>query len=416
MLNILWGLLGVVSILGFGFILSKDRKNIHKRTIIIGLIIQFVFAYIVLKSTIGRTVLTELSLGVQSIISFVNEGIDFLFGPIVQNASDTIFVLEVLTVIVFFSSLISILYYLGIMQWIINVIGGFLSKLLHTSKPESISAAGNIFIGHTEAPLLVRPFINKMSNSEIFAVMVGGMASTSGAVLVGYSLLGIPLEYLLAASFMAAPSGLIMSKIMLPHTKEKMEEILNGSDHEDAKAGDGIFGEEKPSNIIDAAASGAATGMNIIISVTAMLLAFISLIALINAGFGLVGNIFGIENLTMDTILGFILAPFAFLLGVPWEEAVLAGQFIGQKIVINEFVAFAGLGPMFDDISAKTGMILSFAIAGYGNFGSIAIQIGTIGGLAKERRKDASKLGMRAMIAGSLATCLNGAIAGMFLF
>ncbi|MDS9472610.1 NupC/NupG family nucleoside CNT transporter [Sporosarcina pasteurii] len=415
-MNILWGLLGVISILGLGFILSKDRKNIHTRTIVVGLIIQFVFAYIVLKSTLGRTILVELSLGVQGIISFVNEGIDFLFGPLVRDASGMIFVLEVLTVIVFFSSLISILYYLGIMQWIINVIGGFLSKLLHTSKPESISAAGNIFIGHTEAPLLIRPFINKMSNSEIFAVMVGGMASTSGAVLVGYSLLGIPLEYLLAASFMAAPSGLVMSKIMFPHTKEKMEEILNGSDAKDVKAGDELFGDEKPSNIIDAAANGAATGMNIIISVTAMLLAFISLIALVNAGFGFVGGLFGFEDLTMDYILGFILAPFAFLLGVPWDEAFQAGQFIGQKIVINEFVAFAGLGPMFDELSLKTGMILSFAIAGYGNFGSIAIQIGTIGGLAKERRKDASMLGLRAMIAGSLATCLNGAIAGMFLF
>lgn len=416
MINLLWGLLGVVSILGLGILFSKDRKNIHTRTIVVGLIIQFVFAYIVLKSTIGRAILIKLSLGVQGIISYVNEGIDFLFGPLVQGASGTIFVLEVLTVIVFFSSLISILYYLGIMQWIINVIGGFLSKLLHTSKPESISAAGNIFIGHTEAPLLIRPFINKMSNSELFAVMVGGMASTSGAVLVGYSLLGIPLEYLLAASFMAAPSGLVMSKVMFPHTKEKMAEILNGSDEEEVKVGDELFGDEKPSNIIDAAASGAQTGMNIIISVTAMLLAFISLIALINAGFGFVGNIFGLENLSLDAILGYMLAPFAFLIGVPWSEAVLAGQFIGQKIVINEFVAFAGLGPMFDDLSLKTGMILSFALAGYGNFGSIAIQIGTIGGLAKERRKDASMLGMRAMVAGSLATCLNAAIAGMFFF
>ncbi|MBY7144468.1 NupC/NupG family nucleoside CNT transporter [Virgibacillus sp. NKC19-3] len=412
-MNILWGILGVITILGIGVILSKDRKNINKRTILLGLVIQFIFAFLVLKSTVGRYLLEKLSMAVQSIIGFTNEGIAFLFDPLVAESGDTIFVLEVLTVIIFFSSLISILYYLGIMQWVVNILGGALSKLLHTTKPESISAAGNIFVGHTEAPLLVKPFIKKMNESELFAVMVGGMASTSGAVLVGYSLLGIPLEYLLAASFMGAPAGLIMAKIMIPHTKKQMEDIRNGNVEEMSILGDDE--DEKPSNIIDAAASGASTGVKLVLEITGMLLAFVSLIAMINGGFGLIGDLFGMENLTMESILGVVLSPIAFLIGVPWDEAVTAAQFIGQKIVVNEFVAFAGLGEMYNELSAKTGMILSFAIAGYGNFGSIAIQIGTLGGLAPDRRKDVSRIGLRAMMAGSLATLLNGAIAGIFI-
>lgn len=395
--------------LGLAYLLSYDRKQIHLRTIFVALAIQIIFAFLALKSTVGRSVLKWASSVFQNVVDYANEGISFLFGPLVGDGA--VFAFEVLTIIIFFSSLISILYYLGIMQRIVNTIGGALSKLLRTTKVESLSAAANIFLGHTEAPLVVKPFIKKMHNSELFAIMVGGMGSVSGSVLVGYSLLGIPLEYLLAASFMAAPSSLLIAKIILPLPKEIREDIGNDDEQYTIKNDD----EDKAANVIDAAASGASTGLRMALEIGGSLLAFVALIALVNGIFGLVGGFVGFENVTMEGILGVILAPITFLLGVPWEEAVTAGQFIGQKIVVNEFVAFAGLGEIIDTLSAKTGIILSFALAGFANFGAIAIQIGALGTLAPSRRKDVSRLGMRAMVAGNLASLLNAAIAGMFI-
>ncbi|WP_088034939.1 NupC/NupG family nucleoside CNT transporter [Evansella clarkii] len=408
-MNILWGIAGIVSVLGIAYLMSLDRKQIHMRTILGALSIQIFFAFLTLKSTTGRAALEWLSGVVQGIIDYANEGIAFLFGPLLGDG--VIFAFEILTVIIFFSSLVSILYYLGIMQWIVTIIGGALSKLLKTTKVESLSAAANIFLGHTEAPLVVKPFIKKMHQSELFAIMVGGFGSVSGSILVGYSLMGIPLEYLLAASFMAAPSSLLIAKIILPLPEEIREQVGSSSDREIKIQEDDD--QEKASNVIDAAARGASTGVKMVLEIAGTLLAFVALIALINGLFGIVGDFVGIE-LTMERILGVLLAPIAFLIGVPWEEAALAGQFIGQKIVINEFVAFAGLGEVMDTVSPKTAMILSFALAGFANFGSIAIQIGALSTLAPNRRKDVSKLGMRAMIAGTLASLLNAAIAGMF--
>ncbi|MBM4761296.1 NupC/NupG family nucleoside CNT transporter [Bacillus sp. B15-48] len=409
-MNILWGIVGIISVLGLAYLLSLDRKQIYMRTILGALAIQIIFAFLTLKSTIGRAVLQEISSVFQGIVNYANEGISFVFGSLVEG-DGFVFAFQVLTIIIFFSSLISILYYLGIMQRVINIIGGALSKLLKTTKIESLAAAANIFVGHTEAPLVVKPFIKKMHNSELFAVMVGGLGSVSGSVLVGYSLMGIPLEYLLAASFMAAPSSLLIAKIVLPLPKEIRDQVGGESDKALKISNDD---EEKPANIIDAAASGASTGLKMAIEIAGTLLAFVALIALINGIFGLVGGVFGIE-LTMERILGVLLAPIAFLIGVPWSEAVIAGQFIGQKIVINEFVAYAGLGGVIDTLSDKTAIILSFALAGFANFGSIAIQIGALSTLAPNRRKDVSKLGMRAMICGTLASLLNAAIAGMFI-
>ncbi|MYL47108.1 NupC/NupG family nucleoside CNT transporter [Virgibacillus halodenitrificans] len=410
-MHILWGLLGITTIIGLGFLLSNNKKYINPRTILLGLAMQLLFAFLVLKSSFGRKALQTLSSIVQNIVGYTNEGISFLFGSLVAG-DGMIFAFQVLTVIIFFSSLISILYYLGIMQWIIRIIGGALAKLLSTSKTESLSAAANIFVGHTEAPLVVKPFLKRMTNSELFAIMVGGMASVSGAVLIGYSLLGIPLEYLLAASFMAAPSGLVMAKLVVPQTatKEEIEEVNKLVD----TAGEAEE-EDKPANIIDAAANGASVGMKMALEIAAMLLAFISLVALLNGGLGLVGDVLGIEGLTLEKILGIVISPIAFLVGVPWDEAVRAGQFIGQKIVINEFVAFADMGEVIDSLSEKTVIVLSFALAGFANFGSIAVQIGALGSLAPSRRNDVSRLGFRAMIAGALASLLNAAIAGMFM-
>ncbi|HZH60133.1 MAG TPA: nucleoside transporter C-terminal domain-containing protein, partial [Metabacillus sp.] len=306
--------------------------------------------------------------------------------------------------IIFFSSLISVLYYLGIMQWFIKIIGGGLSRLLGTSKAESMSAAANIFVGQTEAPLVIRPFLEKMTKSELFAVMTGGLASVAGSVLVGYSLLGVPLEYLLAASFMAAPAGLVLAKLMMPETEHS--ETSNSLVMEKDK--DAV-------NVIDAAARGAGDGLKLALNVGAMLIAFIALIALINGILGGLGGIFGYEALSLEAILGILFSPIAFAIGVPWSEAVTAGSFIGQKLVLNEFVAYSSFAPQIEQLTPKTVMVVSFALCGFANLSSMAILLGGLGGLAPSRRSDIARLGIRAVIAGMLASLLSAAIAGIFI-
>jgi concentrative nucleoside transporter, CNT family len=403
--NYLWGLLGILSVFAIAFLLSSNRKAIKPRTVLGGLAIQFIFAFIVLKWETGRELLKTVSLGVQKVIDYQNEGVNFLFGGLFQAENiGFIFAFQVLTVIIFFSSLISILYYLGIMQWIIKILGGGLSKLLGTSNAESLSAAANIFVGQTEAPLLIRPYIKTLTQSELFAVMVGGLASVAGSVLIGYSLLGVPLEYLLAASFMAAPAGLILAKIMIPETEQPVA------------AGSVEIEEDKgATNVIDAAASGASVGLQLALNVGAMLLAFIALIALINGILGGITGIFGLEGITLESILGFLFAPLAFAVGVPWEEAVRAGGYIGQKLVLNEFVAYAAFAPDIPELSAKTVAIISFALCGFANISSLGILLGGLGNLAPERRGDIARMGVRAVIAGMLASLLSAAIAGMLI-
>jgi concentrative nucleoside transporter, CNT family len=403
-MNFLWGIFGVIIILGIALLLSSNKKAINYRTILGGLAIQLTFAFIVLKWEAGRAGLNWFTMRIQDIIGYANEGIAFLFGP----AADTqnfgfVFAFQVLTVIIFFSSLISVLYYLGIMQWFIKIIGGGLSKLLGTSQTESMSAAANIFVGQTEAPLVIRPFLPKMTNSELFAVMTGGLASVAGSVLVGYALLGVPLEYLLAASFMAAPAGLVMAKMMIPETeKSVVTDFEIGKDKESA-------------NVIDAAARGAGDGLMLALNVGAMLLAFIALIALINGILSGIGGIFGFEALSLEGILGILFSPIAFAVGVPWSEAVQAGSFIGQKLVLNEFVAYSAFAPEIPNLSEKTVAVISFALCGFANLSSMAILLGGLGSLAPNRRPDIARLGLRAVAAGMLASLLSAAIAGMFI-
>jgi len=289
------------------------------------------------------------------------------------------------------------------MQLVIKILGGGLSKLLGTSKAESVNAAANIFVGQTEAPLVIRPFLGKMTKSELFAVMTGGLASVSGSVLVGYSLLGVPLEYLIAASFMAAPAGLVLAKVMLPEV-EKVDETNFKLDKDSESV-----------NVIDAAARGAGDGLKLAVNVGAMLLAFIALIALINGILGGIGSIFGYGNITLEGILGYIFSPLAFAIGVPWLEAVEAGSFIGQKLVLNEFVAYSNFAPIISELSEKTVLIISFALCGFANLSSMAILIGGLGSMAPSRRPIVAKLAFRAVIAGTLASLVNAAIAGMFL-
>ncbi len=404
MLNILWGLAGIVVVLGIAFLLSSAKKSIKPRTILGGLAIQVLFAFIVLKWEVGREALLGLTNLVQSMISYANEGIAFVFGPLgdAENGVGFVFAFQVLVIIIFFSSLISVLYYLGIMQIIIKFIGGGLSKLLGTSKAESVSAAANIFVGQTEAPLVVRPFISKMTQSELFAVMTGGLASVAGSVLVGYALLGVPLEYLLAASFMAAPAGLIMAKMMMPETEE-----VDDTNFEMEKDTNSV-------NVIDAAANGASDGLRLALNVGAMLIAFIALIALINGILGFFGGLVGAPNLSLELILGYIFSPLAFAIGVPWVEAVQAGSFIGQKLVLNEFVAYSSFAPEIANLSPKTVIVVSFALCGFANLSSMAILLGGLGALAPNRRPDIARLGIRAVAAGTLASLLSAAIAGMF--
>ncbi|MGM0844357.1 MAG: NupC/NupG family nucleoside CNT transporter [Bacillota bacterium] len=402
----IWGIIGILVVMAIAFGFSTHKRSINWRTILGGLAIQLFFAFIVLNTGWGQDILQGFTRVVNNIINYSNEGIDFLFGGLFTDDSNIAFVFafNVLPVVIFFSSLISVLYYLKIMQIFIYILGGGLSWLLGTRKAESMSAAANIFVGQTEAPLVVRPFLPKMTESELFAVMTGGLASVAGSVLIGYSLLGVPLEYLLAASFMAAPAGLVMAKLFVPETDDKPEpkEFEMETDSEST-------------NVIDAAARGASVGLQLALNIGAMLLAFIALVALINGILGLFGGLVGIDNLSLELILGYLFAPLAFAIGVPWSEAVLAGNFIGQKLVINEFVAYSNFAPQIGELSDKTAAIISFALCGFANLSSLGILLGGLGNLAPNRRKDIARLGLKAVAAGALASLLSAAIAGMFI-
>ncbi|CAM3060674.1 NupC/NupG family nucleoside CNT transporter [Filibacter tadaridae] len=403
-MNIVWGLFGIVVVLSIAFLFSNGKKSINFRTIFVGLAIQITFAFIVLKWEAGRAGLIWFSGKVQNVIDYAGEGIGFVFGPAADvEGFGFVFAFQVLTIIIFFSSLISVLYYLGIMQRVITLIGGALSKLLGTSKAESVSAAANIFVGQTEAPLVIRPFLANMTKSELFAVMTGGLASVAGSVLAGYALLGVPLEYLIAASFMAAPAGLIMAKMFIPETEQS------------AIAEFEMEKDQESTNVIDAAARGAGDGLQLALNVGAMLLAFIALIALVNGMLGGVGDWIGFESLTIEGILGVLFSPLAFAIGVPWSEAVTAGSYIGQKLVLNEFVAYAAFAPEIPNLLPKTVIVVSFALCGFANLSSLAILLGGLGALAPSRRSDIARLGIRAVAAGALASLLSAAIAGMFI-
>ncbi|WP_172371728.1 NupC/NupG family nucleoside CNT transporter [Sporosarcina jiandibaonis] len=399
----LWGIGGMIGILAIAVAFSKKRSAINFRTVFGALAIQFIFALIVLKWNFGRTILEKAAAVVQSVVDSSSAGIDFLFGGVLgaENSGFT-FAFQVLPIIVFFASLISILYYLGIMQFLTKIIGGFFSKVLQTSVPESMSASANIFLGPTEAPLVIKPYIDNMTRSELFAVMVGGMACVSGSVLGGYAALGVPLPYLLAAAFMGAPAGLLFAKIMIPET----EEVTPVTDME-------IPEIEESANVLDAAARGAAEGLKIALGVGALLLAFISLIFLVNTIIGSVGGMFGYGALTLEQILGYAFLPIAVLVGVPLDEALQAASFIGQKFVLNEFVAYTAFAQELTSMSEKSVVVISFALCGFANLASIALLIGALGGIAPSRRPDIAKMGFRAVIAASLANLFSAAIAGM---
>ncbi|ALU38754.1 nucleoside transporter [Kocuria flava] len=518
MLDLLWGIGGMIVIIAIALLFSVDRRRIRFRTVALALALQVGFGVLVLYVPAGRVALETVTRGVQAVINASGAGIDFLFGPVLPEEG-SVFAFQVLPVIVFFAALTSVLYHLGVLQWVVKIIGGGLAKLLGTSTPESMNAAANIFVGQTEAPLVIRPYVAAMSRSELFAVMCGGLATVAGSVLVGYSLLGAPLEYLIAASFMAAPAALLMAKLLVPSgALEDAPASADGADDDGARpgaggpaqedeertgrrgvrqwlaggarrgatsyaaleltrrpdapaaertdAGRGAAGspaaarpgdaagaagtdrpgdaggtagagapdhatrtpggepvpatgaageDDEPANVIDAAARGASDGLSLALNVGAMLIAFISLIALVNVVLGAVGGLFGLEALTLEQLFGYVFAPVMFAVGVPWAEALDAGSFLGQKLVLNEFVAFADFAPQIEDYSPKAQAIVTFALTGFANFGSLAILLGGLGGIAPSRRADIARLGLLSVLGGTLANLMSATIAGMLI-
>ena len=427
------GVLGVAVMIGIAALLSYDRRRIDWRLVGAGLLLQLLFGLVVLKTDAGRAFFHQVGGVVTGLLGFQEQGARFVFGNLVQHtvpvgtpgpsgaldtsaghiaATGAYFAFNVLPTIIFFSALMSVLYYLNVMQVVVKGIAWVMQKTLRTSGAETLSASGNIFLGQTEAPLLIKPFVPTMTRSELNTVMVGGFATVAGGVLAAY--VGMLRGYfpdiaghLLAASVMNAPAGLYLSKILLPETDTP---VTKGSLKMDV---------EKPgANIIEAAASGAGQGMQLALNVGAMLMAFVALVALVNYLLGWLGGHVGMEGLTMQMVLGQVLRPIAWVIGVPWSETAYVGGLVGIKVVLNEFVAYAQFGSDLGAgaaISPRSTIILTYALLGFANFSSIAIQIGGIGGLAPERRSEIARFGLRAMIAGNLAAFTSAAIAGMLV-
>jgi len=399
-------IVGVIFLLALGYLCSSNRKAISWRTVGGAFLIQVILAVLVLATPWGVNALQWLTMRVSDLIGAGEEGISFLFGPLSDGGGGVgwIFAFKVLPVIIFFSSLIAVLYHLRIMQLVILLVGGGLRKVLGTSRTESFSAAANIFVGQTEAPLVIRPYLPKMTSSELFAVMVGGLASIAGSVLAGYAAMGARMDHLIAACFMAAPGGLLFAKLIMPETEE-----INDNKIELAE------GDDQPENVIDAAALGASSGLKLALNVGAMLLAFVGLIALANLFFGEVGGWFGDPQFSLEKLLGWIFAPVAYLIGVNGGEIQQAGSLIGQKVVVNEFIAFGSFENMKEGLSAKTQGIVTFALCGFANLSSIAILLGGLGVMAPGRRKEIAQLGLKAVFAATLANLMSAALAGLLL-
>lgn len=394
-------ILGVVAILFTAWLLSTNRNKINFKTVSLAFALQITFALLVLYVPAGKEVLNSVTGAVSNLINFGQEGIAFLFGGLATGGFT--FAINVLGIIVFFSALISGLYHIGLMPKVINLIGGALQKLLGIGRAESLSATANIFVGMIEAPLVVKPYLKQMTDSQFFAVMSCGLASVAGGTLVGYASLGVDLNYLIAAAFMSAPAGLLMAKMLVPET----ESINQTSELDNTDM-------PRATNVVEAMADGALSGLRIAVAVGATLLAFISIIAMLNGMLGWIGGLVGIE-LSFELILGYVFAPVAWLVGVPWSEAITAGSLIGNKIVVNEFVAFIQLMDVKDQLSEHSQAIVTFALCGFANISTMAMLIGGLGSLVPEKRPFISKYGFRAIAAGVMANLRSASIAGVIL-
>ena len=401
-------LLGILLILAAAFALSSDRKAIRPRVVGAAFALQAGFAALVLYVPWGNVLLQAISNGVSALLGYAAAGTAFVFGPLAKpEIGGNSFAIAALPVIIFFAALISVLYYLGIMQLVIRWVGGGLEKITGISKVESLSAASNIFVGQSESPLVIRPYLAALTPSQLFCLMTVGMAGVAGTILAAYASMGIRIDYLVAAAFMSAPGGIVMAKIIMPDPKDETlvepEEIVIPDE------------EERPANVIMAASQGAQTGVKLAVMVGAMVLAFVALVALANGFVGMIGGWFGYPEATFQMLLGYVFAPVFRLLGAPnWDEALVAGGMFGTKVVLNEFVAFIDLGAA-KQLSATTVGIVTFALCGFANFSSIAIQMAVTGSLAPNQRPVIARLGMKALAAGSLSNLMSAALAGLFL-
>lgn len=422
------GILGVVVILGIAYAFSSNRKAINLRVVGAALALQATIAAFVLYFDWGRGAIRFLSNGVLAIIGYTRAGIDMVFGPLADiyiptrgllateygfesaaAGSDAMiafsFAINVLPIIIFFAALMSVLYHLRVMEWIVKIVGGALRRIIGTGAVESMNAAANIFVGQTEAPLAVKPYLRGLTEPQFFAVMVSGLASIAGTVLAGYVLMGANINYLLAAAFMAAPGGLLMAKIIMPDT----EPVPEGG-HEEL-----VMERSQHGNVILAAASGTSDGLRLAVNIGAMLIAFVALIALFN---GLIGGLFGlvgIDGVTLQSILGKVFQPLMYLLSVPWAEAEAAGALFGEKLILNEFVAFSHLDTYLAGMSPRTVAVVTFSLCGFANLSSIAILLGGLGVLVPEMKELIGRFGMKCVLAASLSNLMSAALAGLLL-
>lgn len=397
--------IGLLSMIGVAFLLSKDKKNICWRTVLSGVALQLVLGLFILKTDIGRTIFEGARTIFTGFLNYTNEGSRFIFGDLVDSKKfGFIFFTMVLPTILFMSSFMSILYHIGIMQWVIKITAKVMVKVMGTSGAESLAAAANIFAGQTEAPLVIKPFIGRMTRSELLALMTGGMSTVAGGVLAAYVSFGVDAAHLLAASVMSAPAALVCAKLLMPESENSV-----------TKGTVSIQIEKNTANLVDAAASGASEGLKLALNVAAMLLSFIALIALFNGLLGWAGGLAGYPQLSLELITGYLFSPVAWIMGVPWADCMTVGSLLGKKLILNEFVAYLDLAKHLNDLSPRSVVISTYALCGFANFSSIAIQVGGIGALAPERRKDLALLGVRSLIGGTLACLMTACIAGILI-
>ena len=403
-----FGIAGIGAILAIAIVFSNNRRSINLRVVLSALGLQAAMAWFALATPVGAAVIGAMSMGVTQVLGYANSGISLLFGPIADSKNfGVVFAFQVLPIVIFFSALMSVLYHLRVMQFVVAGVGGLLRVILGTRPVESLNAAANIFVGQTEAPLAVKPYLDRITGPQLFAIMVSGLASVAGSVLAAYAQIGIDLDFLLAASFMAAPGGLLMAKIIIPDGKETGESAL------DILA---IIKERSPHpNVIMAAAIGAKDGLALALNIGAMLLAFTGLIALINGLLGALGGAFGVDGLSAQMILGWAFAPLMALLNIPWSDAVAAGGIFGEKVILNEFIAYFSLVRETSNLDPRTVSILTFALCGFANISSIAILLGGLGSLMPERMGDIARFGVRAVLAGSLSNLMSAALASLIL-
>ena len=407
------GLLGIVLILGVAFLMSNNRKAINYRTVGVGLLLQVLLAVFILKTEVGQNLFQGLGDAINTLLGQADKGAQFVFGSLVNRdlmikafgpGNDYIFFFKVVPTIIFVAVLVNMFYHLGILQRVVSFVGKGVHRLMGVSGAEALSNVASTFVGQVEAQIMIKPYLKNMTNSELMASMTGSFACIAGGVMAVYISLGVPAAYLLAASLMAAPGALVISKIMFPET-EKSE----------------TQGEVKlelsktHANLVDAIAAGASEGLKVGLNVIAMLIGFIALIALVDLGLGHLGALISYPELSMNTILGKVFSVFAFAMGVPAQDIEVAGALMGKKMVVNEFVAYLDMVHLKETLDPKTIAITSFALCGFANFSSVAIQIGGIGELAPSRRSDLAKLGFKALIAGTLASYLSATLAGLLL-